>query len=125
MSSQLQNSQPKKKSDPSVILTRTNIILFLVVVLMGAIILSQLCIVPLLLTSPRLRERIYGPPPPTPERSLPTITPAPMESDTESDTVLFFDSLPLSGYTHSQDCSLLRLLYATKQDTPPLSRSPG
>jgi hypothetical protein len=58
-------------NDPSVILTRTNVLLFVVVVLLGALIIAQMCLVTLLFASPALRERIYGPPPtrPAPTRT--------------------------------------------------------
>jgi hypothetical protein len=76
------NKPDPKRPDPSVILTRTNIILFVVVVVLGALILAQMCIVSLLIVSPPLRERIYGPSP---------TEPAPIPQEIDPEARLFID----------------------------------
>lgn len=52
----IQDSRPPS----SIIMTRRNIVLFAIVVLLGAIILAYMCFVAFLFASPTLRERVMG-----------------------------------------------------------------
>ncbi len=56
----LEPTTQESRPPSSIIMTRRNIVLFVLVVLMGAIILAYMCFVAFLFASPTLRERVMG-----------------------------------------------------------------
>lgn len=59
MSEQQSAPQPDRRPPESIIWTRRNIALFILVVALGALILAQLCFVGMLVASPTLRQRVF------------------------------------------------------------------